>query len=44
MQAAPGSPVEFVPDYSYVRADLRRIALLAGSLLTLLVVLSFFID
>jgi hypothetical protein len=35
---------DFHPDYGYVRADLRRIAYLAGAFLSLLVVLSFIID
>ena len=35
---------EFHPDYSYVRADLRRIAILAGALLSLLIILSFLVD
>lgn len=34
---------EFNPDYSDVLKDLRRIAILAGSFLGLLVVLSFFL-
>ncbi len=36
-------PAEFNPDYSYVKKDLRRIGLLAGSFVTILVVLSFFL-
>ena len=40
---AAGSP-EFNPDYGYVRADLRRIAYMAGAFLSLLVILSFIID
>ncbi len=35
---------EFQPDYGYVRADLRRIAYLAGAFLSLLFILSFLID
>jgi len=35
---------EFHPDYSYVRADLRRIAVLATGFVSLLVLLSFFLD
>ena len=38
-----GRAVEFNPDYSYVKADLRRIATLAGSFILLMVVLSFFL-
>jgi hypothetical protein len=34
---------EFKPDYTYVVRDLRRIGLLAGSLIIVLVVLSFFL-
>jgi hypothetical protein len=32
---------EFAPDYSHVVSDLRRIGLLAGFFITLLIVLSF---
>jgi hypothetical protein len=35
-----GGPGEFNPDYGYVRSDLRRIGILAGTFLVLLVVLS----
>jgi hypothetical protein len=35
---------EFAPDYGYVRADLRRIAILAGGLLMLLLLLSLVVD
>ena len=34
----------FNPEYGTVRADLRRIAYLAGTFLSLLVILSFIID
>lgn len=34
---------EFNPDYTHVRRDLRRIALLAGSFVVILVALSYFI-
>ena len=34
----------FSPDYSHVRADLRRIAILAVSFLTVLVVLYLFLS
>jgi hypothetical protein len=34
---------EFKPDYSYVRQDLKRIGILAGSFFVILVVLSFFL-
>ena len=33
----------FNPDYSYVAKDLRRIALLAGTFVSILVILSFFL-
>ena len=35
--------VEFNPDYSNVKRDLKRIAILAGSLFGAMIVLSFFI-
>jgi hypothetical protein len=34
---------EFNPDYSYVKQDLKRIGILAGSFFVVLVVLSFFL-
>jgi hypothetical protein len=34
---------EFTPDYTYVKQDLKRIGILAGSFFTILVVLSFFL-
>ena len=34
---------EFNPDYSEVKHDLKRIGILAGSFIALLVVLSFFL-
>jgi hypothetical protein len=34
---------DFQPDYSYVVNDLKRIGVLAGSLVTLLIILSFFL-
>jgi len=45
-RAAPraGGVADFQPDYGYVRADLRRIAYLAGAFLSLLIILSFLID
>lgn len=33
----------FNPDYSYVKRDLRRIGILAGSFVAILVILSFFL-
>lgn len=38
-----GETAEFNPDYTDVRRDLKRIGILAGSIITVLVVLSFFI-
>jgi hypothetical protein len=34
---------DFNPDYSYVIKDLRRIGLLAGTFLAILILLSFFL-
>lgn len=33
---------EFNPDYSNIKRDLKRIGILAGSFITVLVILSFF--
>jgi hypothetical protein len=33
--------VEFNPDYTYVKRDLRRIGILAGSIFAVLIVLAF---
>lgn len=33
----------FNPDYSYVKKDLRRIGLLAGTFISILVIISFFL-
>lgn len=40
-----GTPAsaEFNPDYSYVKKDLTRIGILAGSFFVVLVVLAFFL-
>lgn len=35
--------VEFNPDYSTIKQELKRVGILAGSFLALLIVLSFFI-
>ena len=37
------SSTEFNPDYSYVKADLKRIGILAGSFIGVLVILTFFL-
>jgi len=46
--AAPQSPVPaaptFAPDYSMVVKDLRRIGVLAGAFVTLLIIASFFLQ
>jgi hypothetical protein len=39
-QVQPRASVEFAPDYSYVRKDLRRIAIIAGGILAALLVLA----
>ncbi len=35
--------VEFNPDYTYVKKDLARIGIMAGSFIAILVILSFFL-
>ncbi len=35
---------EFKPDYSYVVSDLKKIGILAGSFIAVLVVVSFFLN
>jgi hypothetical protein len=40
---AHSAAAEFNPDYSYVKTDLKRIGILAGSFFVILVVLSFFL-
>jgi hypothetical protein len=42
-RAATTSTTEFNPDYTYVKRDLRRIGVLAGSFVVILVALSFFL-
>ena len=37
------APVEFNPDYTHVKRDLRRIGVLAGSFFAILIALSFFL-
>ena len=41
--ALRASSAEFNPDYSYVKKDLRRIGMLAGSFFIILAVLAFFL-
>lgn len=47
-QASSGAPLaqksEFNPDYTQVKADLKRIGLLAGTFIAILVILSLFQD
>ena len=35
-------PTEFNPDYTIIKRDLRRIGILAGTFIAILIVLSFF--
>lgn len=37
------SSTDFNPDYSYVKKDLKRIAILAASFIGILVILTFFL-
>lgn len=41
---AATTSTEFNPDYTHVKRDLRRIGVLAGSFLIILVALSFFLN
>lgn len=41
--SAANRSVEFNPDYTYIKRDLGRIGVLAGSFFVILVVLSFFL-
>jgi hypothetical protein len=43
IRAKTSSKSGFEPDYDYIRKDLKRIGILAGSFVTLLIVLSFFL-
>ena len=38
-----GETLEFNPDYTHVKNDLKRIGILAGSIFVVLIALSFFI-
>ncbi len=38
-----GGQRDFQPDYSYVKRDLRRIGVIAGSFVVILILLSFFL-
>ncbi|NTV36776.1 MAG: hypothetical protein HGA53_07470 [Anaerolineaceae bacterium] len=40
---ASNATVEFKPDYSQTKKDLKRIGILAGTFVSLLVILSFFL-
>jgi hypothetical protein len=42
-RSAPTEATEFNPDYTDIKKDLKRIAILATSLISLLIVLSFFL-
>jgi hypothetical protein len=39
-----GDTTEFNPDYTFVKRDLKRIAVLAGSIFAVMIALSFFIN
>lgn len=39
----PSLSGEFNPDYTYVKQDLKKIGILAGTFVTILVILSFFL-
>ena len=41
--SATSRTTEFNPDYTYIKRDLGRIGVLAGSFFAILIVLSFFI-
>jgi hypothetical protein len=41
--ASASRATEFNPDYTYIKRDLGRIGILAGSFFVILIVLSFFI-
>jgi hypothetical protein len=41
--STPSAPVEFNPDYTNIKTDLKRIGMLAGSFFVILVALSFFL-
>ena len=41
--ASASRNVEFNPDYTYVKKDLKRIGTLAGSFFVLLIIISFFL-
>ena len=43
LAGATPSAVEFNPDYTHVKRDLRRIGVLASSFFVVLIVLSFFL-
>jgi len=44
MTNTPPQKFEFNPDYSMVKKDLKRIGILAGFFITILVVLSFILN
>ncbi|HTP02586.1 MAG TPA: hypothetical protein VMJ64_14520 [Anaerolineales bacterium] len=41
--ATPARVVEFNPDYTYVKRDLRRVGVLAGGFFVVLIILAFII-
>jgi hypothetical protein len=40
---SPAKTTDFKPDYAYVIKDLRRIGMLVGSFIVILVILTFFL-
>jgi hypothetical protein len=42
--AIPAAQTEFNPDYSIIKRDLKRIGMLAGFFIALLVALSFYLN
>jgi hypothetical protein len=41
--AIPARSSEFNPDYTYIKRDLSRIGILAGTFFAILIILSFFL-
>lgn len=42
-KASRSAVAEFNPDYTYVKKDLAKIGIMAGTFITILVILSFFL-
>lgn len=43
VKVSRSSVAEFNPDYTYVKKDLAKIGIMAGTFITILVILSFFL-